>query len=395
MKKLIVYFVILLLAVWAGILMHAHPGYVLIGFDNVRIEISLWLAIFIILLVMWLLYWLLQLLYGAYRIPRRLRGWNKRRGEAKMRRLSERGNYALLAGNWRRAEQSLTKAAKQQSQGALNYMHAAEAAQAQKDYAGRDNYIEQARQAVSDKSQLQAIASAQVRWQLASEQWEAAKQTLTSLQAASPRHPFVLLSLKQIDYAEQNWPELQQLLPKLKQQHILPEAELIRLEHEVYLALMAEARQTNQVETLEKIWRMLPDYLRKEPSMVAAYTEYLIAEGNQQKAEALLKNRLGKTLDPQLLQQYAKVVSENSARQLARAESWLTNNPHNPALLHCLGILCIRHRLWGKARTYLSASNEYQPQADVYVALGEVQEQLGEKAAALDSYREGLKLLAK
>ncbi len=393
MKKLIIYFIVLLLAVWLGILMHGHPGYVLIGIANTRIETSFWLALFVLLLLLAVLYWLWQLMRGTYHIPGRFRAWGKRRHKAKLQHLTEQGIYQLLAGNWHKAELDLSKAAKQQPQGVLNYLGAAEAAQGQKNYARRDQYLEQARQ-VADKSQLLVITRAQVRWYIESAQWDAALQSLSSLQASSPRHPFLLKSLEQIYYAQQNWEQLHRLLPKLKQQHLFAEGEVVELEHKVYLALMVKARETNQPESLEQIWHTLPDYMRKEPKVLATYTEFLIEEGSQQKAESLLKSRLRRSLDPLLLQQYAKVVSENSARQLSRAEIWLTKNPDNAALLLCLGKLCMRHRLWGKARSYLEASNKRQPNAEVYIAQGEVLEHLGEKSAALESYRDGLKLIS-
>ncbi|HVV69860.1 MAG TPA: heme biosynthesis HemY N-terminal domain-containing protein [Gammaproteobacteria bacterium] len=394
MKKLIVYFIVLLLAVLGGLWMHAHPGYVLIGVANTRIEASLWLAVFALIVLVIVFYWLLRLLVGIFRIPRRFHSFRKRRERNQILKLSERGEYELLSENWHKAEQDLAKAAKKPPRRVLNYLGAAKAARAQNNDLQRDQYLENARK-LADGRQRQAIIFTEVRWQIANANWDAALKTLEPLQQALPRHPFVLMSLKQIYYAKQDWEHLQKLLPKLKKQHLLTDDEARLLEHEVYLALMAKARLTNQPQVLEKIWHSLPDYLRREPQVLATYTEYLIEEGNQEKAESLLKVRLKKSLEAPLLQQYAKVLSSDSAKQLSRAESWLEKNPHNAALLYCLGQLCIRHRLWGKARNYLEASLKQAPSAPIYIALGEVDEHLGEKSAALECYREGLKLVSR
>lgn len=393
MKKLIVYFIVLLLAVLGGLWLHAHPGYVLIGVADTRIEASLWLVVFVLIVLVIVFYWLLRLLGGIFRIPQRVRAFRKRREKNRALKLSERGEYELLCENWHKAEQDLSKAAKKPPRRVLNYLGAAAAAQAQKNDLQCDEYLENARK-LANTQQLQAITFTEVRWQIAHAQWEAALKTLQPLQQSLQQHPFVLNSLKQIYYAQQNWEQLQKLLPKLKKQHLLAVDEAVLLEHEVYLALMAKARLTNQPEVLEKIWHTLPDYLRREPQVLATYTEYLIEEENQEKAESLLKARLKKSLETPLLLQYTKVISSDSARQLSRAESWLEKNPENPTLLYCLGQLCMRHRLWGKARSYLEASLKQQPRAEVYIALGEVDEQLGEKSAALECYREGLKLVS-
>ena len=78
MKKLIVYFIALLLAVLGGLWMHAHPGYVLIGVAHTRIEISLWLGVFVLIVLVIAFYGLLRLLSGIFHIPRRFRAFRKR-----------------------------------------------------------------------------------------------------------------------------------------------------------------------------------------------------------------------------------------------------------------------------------------------------------------------------
>jgi len=59
-----------------------------------------------------------------------------------------------------------------------------------------------------------------------------------------------------------------------------------------------------------------------------------------------------------------------------------------------LGRLCLRSRLWGKARSYLETSIGVQPSPEAYQELGLLLEQMGELEQAMVHYRAGLELAA-
>jgi HemY protein len=75
---------------------------------------------------------------------------------------------------------------------------------------------------------------------------------------------------------------------------------------------------------------------------------------------------------------------------LALAETLLETHPHDPGLLLALGRLCLRAKLWGKARGYLEASISTDGPTPAYRELGHLLEQLGEHETALEVYRRGL-----
>lgn len=393
MKRLVFYFIILFLAVCLGIIIHRTPGYVLISFGTLRIETTLWVALFALLIFFFLLRTVVNLVRGTYHIPHRYRDWVAQRHERQSQKLTQEGICELLEGQWRNAEKSLVKAAKKQQQWLINYLGAAKAAQQQNDLQHRDAYLQKA-VAVANKSDMLAIGIVRAGWQIESKQYQEALHTLNELQLQKPNQPVVLRGLKDVYLALGQWEILRELLPKLRKHQVLETAELEALEQEVYLVLLTEMSKDNDSQRLEQIWQEMPHALHRNPLILSMYIKYLIQHNEQEKAEKLLKLQLRKSLDGYLLECYAEVVSPNPAKQLSRAEAWLKENSQNADLLYCLGKLCIRHRLWGKARTYLEGSLKLRPRVDVYLALGQVLEQLGDNTEALDYYRQGLQVIA-
>lgn len=378
MKKLFFYFIILLIAILLGLYLHSTPGYVLISLGQMQIETTFWAAVIILLLTFWLLHLILQILQGSYRLPGRYRNWRQRRIQKKSQRLTQQGFSALYQEKWDQAEKDFLKASRDGEEKFINYLGLAQSAHLQKNFILRDEYVANARQSL-DSSQIFPLDMAQARWQLESEQWAAALETLLRLQATEPHHPAILKGLQEVYYAQENWEQLRKLLPKLRQYHVLDNSTLTRLEREVFYALLSQAEKTRQYDLLEKTWDDLPKAMHQEPMLLSAYVAYLIRKNQQEKAEKLLKIRLRKSLDPQLLELYARVISPKPARQLARAEIWLKGNPKNPALLLCLGQLCMRFHLWGKARSYLEACLQQENRSDVRSLLDQVVEQLAKK----------------
>ncbi len=128
--------------------------------------------------------------------------------------------------------------------------------------------------------------------------------------------------------------------------------------------------------------------------MVDVYSNMLIDQGEQEEVEALLRSTLEKCWSPQLVERYGSLQDTDHVAQLATAENWLNEHSGDSVLLYTLGRLCLRNRLWGKARSYLEASigagGKLQP--DAYRELGGLLEQLGEADAAMECYRNGLLL---
>jgi len=129
MSKLLFGFVILLLAIWVGYLVHQDSGYVLIAYHKWSLETSLWVAIVAVILAFFLLYFILRLISHTASVCSRIQQHRQTRQDRKAKKLTDVGLCELAEGNWKKAETILTKAAKNSAAPLINYLAAARAAQ--------------------------------------------------------------------------------------------------------------------------------------------------------------------------------------------------------------------------------------------------------------------------
>jgi HemY protein len=107
-------------------------------------------------------------------------------------------------------------------------------------------------------------------------------------------------------------------------------------------------------------------------------------------AEEVVRDTLRRGYDRDLVYLYGLIEGKEKDKQLSTAEKWLEGNERDPVLLLTLGRLCIRHQLWGKARSYLEASLGIEPRSDTYRELGRLLEKINQPKEAAEFYRKGL-----
>lgn len=126
--------------------------------------------------------------------------------------------------------------------------------------------------------------------------------------------------------------------------------------------------------------------------MVLLYANYLMEREAEDEVADLLKRAIDQKWSDGLVELYGRVGAADAAGQLTLAEKWLQDQSKNATLLMALGRLCIRSRLWGKARSYLEASIGNQPTASAHLELGVLLEMMGDTQQAMANYRAGLEL---
>jgi len=362
MRRLVFYFIVLLLAVWGGLKIAADPGYLLVSYQKNTVEMPLWLAVLGVLVLFFILYFCLRLISNIRSLSARLRAWNRERRVRRAWQRTHRGFIALAAGEWVLAEKDLTRAATTTDTPILNYLAAARSAQAQHNIAKRDEYLSKIH--VSGKLPTLALGLTQAKLQLREHQYEQALATLQQVQHAAPKNKIVLRLLQKTYLHLNDWSALEILFSQLEKQKVLIPHALEKLQITLYQGLLkSAARQKN--DSMALVWQRIPKSLRLKPRLFSLYFPVLTKE-NPADAETLLH------------------------RALAQAENALTENPNDAALLWDAGFLCAQSELWGKARSYLETSISLKPTPAAYSELARVFEKLGNPAKAMELYRTGL-----
>ncbi len=371
-------------------LIQKENGYVLIGYGPWSFESSLVFFALLIILAFLALYLTLRLLANLLTAPDRLRAWSGRRRTRRARRELNRGLVELSEGDWEDAEKYLVRHADHSETPLLNYLAAARSAQQQGAHERRDQYLQRAHSSMPSADV--AVALTQAELQLAHEQLEQALATLMHLRSIAPRHTYVLKLLKTLYERLGDWEQLRDLVPELRKRKVIEDAEIQTLEVTIHKALLERAAGATDSSRLADIWNQVPRNLRGNETLVSCYARHLLARKQNAQAETLLRDALRRQWNPALGELYGLLESDNPHKQLSAAEEWLGKNPRDAVLLLALGRLCLRSRLWGKARSYLEASIGAQPCAAAYHELGTLLEQLEEPDKAMECYRAGLAL---
>ena len=367
-----------------------NPGHVLIGYGNWQIETSLYFSLAALVIAFVVLYILIRLLLSTIRFPSIL----KKRSLAKRTAHSLEGLVWGLVdaaeGNWAQAEKSLIRNAASSGIPLMHYLTAAKAAQARGAFSKRDEYLQLANESTPGSELVVGLTEAEL--QLSNKQFDKALDSLKILKSIAPTHASVLRLLHETYRQMEDWQAIRKLLPDLKKNRVLMEAQIKLLETEVYSELLKETAGTKDLQALKAAWDGVPSYIRSVSGIGAVYYAGMIRLDGGHDIEDELRKSLEKSWDETLVVLYGCIESGKPKKQLDRAESWVSQHPGDAILMRMLGKLCIRLKLLDKAKMYLQSSIDIEPSVDAYLCSGDLAAENGEPSQALQNYRKGLLL---
>ncbi|MDA0680447.1 MAG: tetratricopeptide repeat protein [Proteobacteria bacterium] len=381
---LLVIVALIISAIGANFLLQ-DPGYVVINFRGYLVEMSV--PVLVALVVsLFLSIWLVVKLFHA---PRKLgeAAARYRAGRAGLR--LTRGVIEVAEGNFAKGERLLARAAGVSEAPLLNYLQAARAAHLLGQSERRDTWLKQAYENLPGATN--AVLLTQAEFQLDQQQYEQALATLRKIEENTPNHSHALMLLGRLYFRLEDWKHLSDLLPKLTKLGRLDPAILEKWSLRVHQEHLASAADGDAVNAA---WKQIPRQLKQNVALLESYYTNLIRTNMHEKAEKELEAELKRGWRAPLVRLYGIVEGKDAARQLKKAEGWLTDHGDDADLLLSAARLCLRAELWGKARSYLETVIGIRPTPDAYQLYGRLLRQLGEGEAAAEAYRTGLGLVA-
>ncbi|SHI01985.1 heme biosynthesis HemY N-terminal domain-containing protein [Ferrimonas marina] len=387
MIRLLFYAVLILAGLIIGPKLMEHKGYILIAVGDYTVETSVVAAVLILLvgfgllqMLEWLVVKSVNLTGHTLALPSR---WRK--GKAKKHTLT--GALALAEEDWQRAEQAMARGAKAGELPAINLLAAARAAHQRGDGQAWQGYLEQA-QALPGVDD--AVALTRIRYLLNEHKYVEARQALEALTVKQQAKPAALRLALQLYRAQEDWDALARLIPKLTSKQVLTGAELADLPAEVESLCLA---QCSSLEALEQRWRGLNRPLRKHTQVQLAYLQGLARFEQHEKARKLLLEKLDKAQPQPALLALLPTISGDAAESLSHVLHRRYPKPEQPELLDCMAALAEQQEQWAEAGELRQQALELGPTAERYRALVTLQERLGQRDEALNSYRALLALL--
>ncbi|HVC38316.1 MAG TPA: heme biosynthesis HemY N-terminal domain-containing protein, partial [Gammaproteobacteria bacterium] len=246
--------------------LHVDNGYTLLSWHHTSVEMSLGTLVVLILFVFFALYLLTTLVVKLWTFPRRLRAAMERRREMRSRRSSIRGLIDLAEGRWSDSERHLMRHAADSKVPLITFIAAARAAQMQGAHERRDAYLRRAYEQVP--AAHLAVLLTQAELQIAHRQYEHALATLRHLQELDPKHAYGLKLLARLYRKLGDWMPLRALIPKLRELHVMPRAEIDRLETRAVCALLERLDAKSGAPQATVLWSDMPRRLRSDINVV-------------------------------------------------------------------------------------------------------------------------------
>lgn len=383
MIRILAYLIIILIGLCISPYLVGSTGYVYIAAGEYQIETSLVFAtialiVFFSLLQVaeWVIVFTINLILNSRYLPER---WRKK--AAKKNTLL--GALSLAEEDWPTAEKAMLKGAAKGELPALNLLAAARAAQHQENIEARDQYLAEAEK---DPAAVSAVTTTRSRYLLQQGNAEAARVELDKLNPTSKSKLPVLRLAIDIYQAQQDWQALKHLLPVIKKRNVLDDDGFLALVETTNLALIDKAAQDSE-EELEKVWQWLSRAERGQSRYIAAYAQGLSVCGKKDEAIKLLLKKLKGSPDKALFAAFPKILTPEDTEVIDKLKAKSDSLKENSEYHLCMAHLYQGQKAYNEAKESWLKVCEQNPTRDFWLALADVQEQLGEHFSAIQSYR--------
>ena len=382
MKSLIGLVLLALLAVLSAILLKDSVGYVVFLVPPNRVDLSVGFAILIGLITLWLTFWLGRTLQRLTAFPERVRIYRERRTELGAHRALYEALRALLEGRFVRAERVAQDAQNAPEVAAMAALIGARAAHRLQEYERRDHWLE-----LAESDRELATARRVVSAELWTEQRDPARalRAIDALQSAGARHLHALRIALTAHVQVGRWRDVMRSVRSLEKHRALDADAAARVRRIAVRGLLADAADDS--DALERTWEAVDSSDRQVPDIALDAARRFNLAGRGPAAARALEAALDHHWDERLLDEYARCEEPGSRATIERAESWLKEHPRSKPLLHCLARICLREKLWGKARAYLEECQRLGEDAQTSLALAELADAMGDGEGAARHYR--------
>ena len=368
--KLLLWIIGLFAAAVALAVVSQNPAYVQLVYPPYRIEISLTVFVALSLITFVFGYWLVRLIGSFLRLPENVRKFRLERAQTRSRKMLDDMLGAFFEGRYADAEKVAERAIKKGETSALHPIIAARSAHELHEFKKRDAYLATSENKNIGDDTMRLMAT--TKFKIDQHDTSAALDTLRLLREKGVKgHPGILsLELKAQQQAG-NWNEVLNLLKQLEQRHAIDAEDAAQLRQNAWLKII---REQKDLAELTACLKHAPVEIKRLGKFASEAAGELIRHGGCEQAQKLLTDSLNSKWDSELVAMFGECQSGDLVAQIEQAEKWLKLHDQDAGLLLALGKLCMHQKLWGKAQSYLDASNSLKPSRAAYEALGMLSE---------------------
>lgn len=378
--------------VFAAFQLRAETGYVLVSYGEWVLETSLLGFIAAVVFVVLATFYGFKLIRAGVSLPSRWKSHHERRKADAAQLSFERGLLRLFEGQWKRAEVELIRRASDHHAQHLNYLAAARAAQRVGAPERRDAYLQRVRE-IAPKLDF-ALLLTQAELQRERGEFALMRDTAQSLRQKDGSHAYAMELLAESHSELGEWAGLRALLTEPASRKALTDARWRELSSQAAIELLRIAVHAARLSELKAVWDATAADTRSVAEVAREYATGLARLNADSEARSFIEQQLAKRWDDALVRLYGPLHCEDPVVQLATLERWLQEHGEKVALLETAGQVCIKNRLWGKAKSYLEAVTASAPTPSAYLELARLCELTQAPAEAQAHYKRGLELAA-
>lgn len=372
-----------------------NEGVVVLVWPPWRMELSLLLAVIALIAAFALLYAAVSLLGHTLALPAKVAAYRERRKREQAQRALAVALQAYYEGRYARAEKEAALAWEAGVSPGVAALVAARAAHQLREFERRERWLERAAEAGEALNAATLLTQAELA--LEELDYAGARNALTSLHGAGPRHIAGARMLLRAERGARNWEGVLRLANMLgKRGAISP---TLAAEYRVQAEIELLAGAAGDRDALAARWRRIAAEDQAHPRVAAAAARHASRAGDLEFARGILERSLAAEWSPNLVTLYGDLpAGEAQAREreaqarIERAERWLPAHSNDPQLLATLGRLCAAAGLWGKAARYLEASVSFEDSRSARLELARLAEREGRMTEAQAQFRRAAEL---
>lgn len=382
--KFLFWLLVLFTAAVAVVLAAKNPGYVLLVYPPYRIELSLTLFAIGLLALLVTTHFSLRLIIALLRLPGYVRNFREQRALSKGRLAMMEALTAFFEGRYAAAERAAVRAMESGEKSGINPIIAARSAHELREFDKRDSYLASTEGKSVGESTMRLIA--QTEFMLDQKQPQLALDSLKEL-SASGKHKHIgalQLELKALQQSR-DWDGVLAAVSQLEKRSAIDSKVAAQMRQQAWLEKLGA--QLQDLNALQALWKSIPDEFRRRSKIASVAASAFMKFQDCKSAQQILTDSLNSQWDSELVTLYGDCKVNKSVAQIEQAEKWLKLHSGDAGLLLALGKLCLHQELWGKAQSYLDASNSLKPSRAAYTALGQLAEKLQKPDDAFKYYQ--------
>ncbi|GLT19011.1 heme biosynthesis protein HemY [Vibrio zhanjiangensis] len=390
MVRLAFLFVILGIGLFVGTQYAGQQGYVLISIADKTIEMSVTTLIVVMLAGIVILFGLEFLIKKALYASSVTWNYFSVRKVKQARRYTNESIIKLLEGDFKSAEKKATYKANHHDMPLLCYLVASEAAHRMGDKTKRAQYLELASK--QENSEL-AVALTQAKQQVAENDYGAAFDTLSGLNANQASNPVVLSLLKRVHTELKMWQPLLDSLPGLEKNKIISKEEREQLNRQAQCGLLEQLAQQQGSDGLTNYWDRLPRKLKEDTEIVECFAKQLMSRKSDTQAFTVVKEYLKKQPRSELYTLLPEMNLADSHPIMAFLETILKKDNSNASAHSALARFHLRKGDWPQAQQHLENALSIRSSLSDYTHLADALEKQNMTRAAREVSKKALTIV--